>query len=125
MRATLRLLALTLLVAFAAPSAVSAQAVGNGNTPPFLIGYHVEKFAVTNATLTCTLAALCSVGTVTFTNAFADTNYRCVATSTASTAAVIVLPSISGKSTSGITVNDYAILALVAQSVTVEGLCIE
>ena len=120
-----RLLALFLLVTLAAPSVASAQATGNGNSPPLLIGYHVEKFAVTNASLTCTLAALCSVGTVAFATAFPDTNYRCVATSTASTAAVIILPSISGKSTTGITVNDYAILGLIAQSVTVEGLCIE
>jgi hypothetical protein len=55
---------------------VSTQVNKCGTVDP-TTGHHLECQAITNASFSCTITTVCTVGTMTFVSAFPDTNYIC------------------------------------------------
>lgn len=112
-----------------------SQAVGNGSsagpaTPinsggsggSVLTTPHFEIGAITNASVTCTLLALCTVATITFKTNYISAPF-CAVLPVAGTAAVSWTPTISSVGTSGFTVNAVAAIALVTQALSGAYLC--
>jgi hypothetical protein len=135
MRRRLQRLLLALVLASCA-TPVYAQAVGNGSAlaPTTVVNSggsggttlsapHFEVGQVTNASLSCTLLALCLLSTVTFKSSYTSAPY-CVVTPVAGGIAVSWTPTISSIGTSGFTINAVAAVALVSQSVTGHYVCV-
>ena len=112
-----------------------AQAVGNGSAlaPTTVVNSggsggsvlsapHFETGSITNASLSCTLLALCTVATITFKSTYTTAPF-CGVTPVASVAGASWLPTVSSVGTSGFTVNAIAVIALVTQAISGSYLC--